>query len=145
VIVTFQKLVERRVVTWEATHRSRRPIPGPAMALGRPDRLPHDVTQLVVEGVLGIDRGFWGSVAAGATFKSMRCRRTAAGRAVIAANRADLDAGERLVGEHVGRWQRGEPTPVADALDELTARWAAMGDGERLALEWPTLRTPARA
>jgi hypothetical protein len=33
--------------------------------------LPHDLAHFVVEGSLGLDRGFWGSVADGAEFRGM--------------------------------------------------------------------------
>ena len=37
----------------------------------RPARLPHDLAHYQVERALGLRHGLWGSVAAGATFKSM--------------------------------------------------------------------------
>ena len=44
------------------------------MRIGTPDRpagLPHDMAHYLVERGLGIERGFWGAVAAGAVFEGM--------------------------------------------------------------------------
>jgi hypothetical protein len=95
---------------------------------------------MVVESVAGLDRGFWGSVAAGATFNSMPVKRTRAGRAVIARNRKELDEAESVVGEHHRSWKRGLPTPAAAYLDDLGRRWDALGDCGELVVEWPSLR-----
>jgi hypothetical protein len=74
------------------------------MALGRAD-MHHDLAQLVVERALGLDRGFWGSIAAGATSRSTGRKRTRPGRAVIAGNRKHLAEAEALAGEHPARWK----------------------------------------
>ena len=66
------------------------------MALGR-GGLPHDLIQMIVEGSVGIERGFWGSVAAGATFKSTGRKRTKPGRAVIVSNRDAVAQAEQIV------------------------------------------------
>jgi hypothetical protein len=136
--VTFRKLVEERVSTWEAVRSVRTRVPGSTMALGR-GGLPHDLVQMIVEGSLGIDRGFWGSVAAGATFKSTGRKRTRPGRAVIAANRREIAAAEGVVAEHYYRWQHGMPTPAATHFDELSRCWNSLGDGGHFTVEWPTL------
>ena len=109
------------------------------MALGRGE-MPHDLVQLVVEGALGLTRGFWGSVADGATFRSTGRKRTKPGRAVIAANVKDIAAAERIVDEHYTLWKQGRPTPTAPYFDDIDARWKALGDGEALVVEWPSLR-----
>lgn len=114
-------------------------MPGTPMALGR-GGLPHDLVQMVVEGTLHIDDGFWGSVAAGATFRSTGRKRTRPGRAVIAANRKGIAAAEGIVGRHYSCWQRGEPTPTAAVFDGVARLWADLGDGGALTLEWPGLR-----
>ena len=136
--VTFRKLIEQRVSTWAAVRGHRTRVPGTTMALGR-GGLPHDLVQMIVEGSVGIDRGFWGSVAAGATFKSTGRKRTTPGRAVIAANRQVIAEAEGVVAEHFFRWQHGLPTPAADHFDELSACWDSLGDGGQLTVEWPTL------
>lgn len=108
------------------------------MALGRGD-MPHDLLQMLVEGTVGIDDGFWGSVAAGATFKSTGRKRTRPGRAVIAHNRLGIDRAEHVVGEHLRHWTQAEPTPCAEVLRTYAGRWAALRDSEGLAIEWPSL------
>lgn len=136
--VTFYKLVEKRVSTWNAVRGRRSFVPGTTMALGR-GGLPHDLVQLLVEGTLGLDRGFWGSVASGATFRSTGRKRTRPGRAVIMQNRRQLDEAEHVVGDHVGRWVAGSPTPCRQVLDDFDERWRSLGDGEAMVIDWPTL------
>lgn len=137
--VTFYKLIERRVSAWDA-RRGRTVIPGTTMALGR-GGAPHDLLQMIVEATVGVDRGFWGSLAAGATFRSTGRTRTRPGKAVIAANRAQLDEAEHIVGDHLRRWATGAPTPCTAALDAFDQAWRQLGDGERLVVTWPTLET----
>lgn len=136
--VTFYKLVERRISAWEAVRGKRTRVPGSTMALGRGD-LPHDLVQLIVEATLGLDDGFWGSVAAGATFKSTGRKRTKPGRDVIRRNKVALDASEHIAGAHVRRWASGEETPVAAQLDRFAARWDGLDDGDGLVVTWPGL------
>jgi hypothetical protein len=109
------------------------------MALGR-GGLPHDLVQMIVEASVGMDQGFWGSVAAGATFKSIGRKRTKPGRAIIAANRHHIAAAEAVVAEHLYRWQHGYPTPAAAHFERLSRQWDSLGDGEPLTVQWPTLR-----
>jgi hypothetical protein len=97
------------------------------MALGR-GGLPHDLVQMIVEASLGIDRGFWGSVAAGATFKSTGRKRTRPGRAVIVANRRVIADAEGVVAEHLYRWEHAIPTPAADHFEELSRCWDSLGN-----------------
>jgi hypothetical protein len=137
--VTFRKLVEDRVSTWDAVLGKRTRLTGTTMALGR-GGLPHDLTQMIVESALHIDRGFWGSVDAGATFKSTGRKRTKPGRAVIAANRRAIAEAEGIVAEHLFRWQQGIPTPTFTHFDELSRLWERLSDGEGLTVEWPTLK-----
>lgn len=136
--VTFYKLTEQRVSYWEAVRPKRVRVPGSPMAIGRGGP-PHDLLQLVVEAALGIERGFWGSVASGATFRSTGRKRTPQGKAVIAANRDALDEAERVANETVRRWEAGEPTPASAVLDEWNDRWQALSAGQGLVVEWPTL------
>jgi hypothetical protein len=49
---------------------------------------------------------------------------------------------EGIVNGHYSAWKRGEPTPLKAALDAMYARWLTVGDGERLALEWPVHPLP---
>ncbi len=136
--VTFWKLIEQRRSTWEAVRGKRTRIPGTSMALGRGD-LPHDLSQMVVEGALGLEHGFWGCVAAGATFKSLGRKRTRPGMAIIAAHREQLAAAEQAAGEHIRRWESNQATPAAKKLTEVDAAWRSLGDGEHLTIDWPTL------
>src|SRR3712207_3638509 len=103
--VTFQKVDGGRLCRWDAVRRKRTRVPGPTMASGR--TLPHDLSTFVVEAELGVAHGFWGCVADGATFRSLRRRPTREGRDVIRAHVADLDAAELLVGAEVRAWDRG--------------------------------------
>jgi hypothetical protein len=137
--VTFRKLREERLTTWDAVRGKRTRVPGASMALGRGD-LPHDLVQLVVEGMLGITDGFWGSVASGATFKSTGRKRTRPGRRIIAANREALRTAEQRVGAEVAQWEKGARTPVGTALDDMASRWRNLGDREPLVIEWPSLQ-----
>jgi hypothetical protein len=136
--VTFQKLVEKRVSTWEAVRGKTIRVPGTTMALGRGD-LPHDLTQLVVEATMGINDGFWGCIAAGATFRSTGRKRTRPGRAIIAAHREGLAEAERVVGMHVNAWKTGNATPIGEALNTFDEFWRSLDDGGSLRVEWPTL------
>lgn len=136
--VTFWRFGDGRFSRWVADRGKRRIVPGTVW--GESETLPHDLAGMVVEATLPLDWGFWACVAAGATFESTGRRRTEPGRAVIRAHRAELDAAEHAAHEHVARWQRGDPTPAAEALDDMARRWAALGKGKTLTVEWPTLR-----
>jgi hypothetical protein len=105
-----------RVTTWVAVRGKRTRVPGSTMALGR-GGMPHDLIQMIVEGVAGLDRGFWGSVAAGATFKGMPVKRTTQGRAVIAANRQELDVAGRFTDPSARRSAEAD-LALIDAYDE---------------------------
>ncbi len=105
--------------------------------------MPHDLIQLVVEGAVRLDHGFWGSVAEGATFKSTGRKRTKPGRDVIARHRGDLGQAEVIVGEHYARWKKGQPTPAAAHFDDISPRWESLDDGGELVIEWPSLRVLA--
>jgi hypothetical protein len=95
--------------------------------------LPHDLVTFVVEQDLGIDHGFWGSVAEGATFRSLPRKRTPQGRAVIARNRPALDEAEHRVGDAYRAWRAGRGN---EALDAMLERWRRLDEGESLVLEW---------
>ena len=99
--------------------------------------LPHDLATFVIERSLAIERGFWGSVDEGATFRTLGRKRTEPGRAVIRRNLTALDEAERRVNEVYFAWRRGEDTPAGTALDAMLARWRALPEGEELVLDWP--------
>jgi hypothetical protein len=104
--------------------------------------LPHDLYTFVIEDALGIEYGFCGCVAAGATLKTLGRKRTPQGKTVIARHLDDLDAAEARVNEIHFAWRSGEPTPLDGELDSMLSRWRALADGEELALRWPS-RQPA--
>jgi len=137
--VTFRKDLRHRTSSWEAVRPKGIRIPGKAWGLGR-GGMPHDLVQLIVECAIGERRGFWGSIAAGASFRSTDRRRTNPGRQVIAANKATIDQVEGAFHMHFDRWVKGEPTPAAPHLDEIGPLWDGLGDGGSITIEWPTLR-----
>lgn len=130
-----------RTCGWIATPPRRRPFQGATTAAG-PD-LPHDLTQFTIERELGVRDGFWALLAHGACFASVPGRRaTDAGRALVKAHHEALVAIEGVVNTHYMAWKHGEPTPLRAALDAMLVRWRTLGEGERLALEWPVHALP---
>ena len=137
--VEFYKIDGGRLCGWVATPPKRRPFEGTTMASGKD--IPHDLGQFVVEAALGLDEGFWGLLANGATFKSVPGRRlTKPGREIVRSHFAGLIATEGVVNEHVDRWRRGVDTPLKPALDAMYARWRALRVGETLSVEWAVHR-----
>ena len=133
--VTFQKSAYRKhLPPWVAVKGRTRIVGSHLGCTAR--HLPHDIVTLVVERELGIADGFFGTVAAGGTFRSMRKRRHAAGKAVIAANRPGLDRAEHAVNEAWCAWRAGRPTPCKSALDAADAAWAAVPPGGTFTLTW---------
>ena len=133
--VAFYKVDDGRLCAWVAKPPKRKRFQGTTMASGRD--LPHDLAQFVVEETFGIQRGFWGLVAKGATFKSVPGRRrTRPGQELIRAHRDALKAVEQLVNTHVSAWRAGASTPAAHVLEAMLARWRALQVGEELRLDW---------
>ena len=130
-----------RGCSWVARRPPRTVIPGPTMAAG--GDLPHDLYTFVIEDELGIEYGFWGCVAAGATFNTLGRKRTPQGKMVIAHHLDDLDAAEARVNEIYFAWHVGKPTPLDRELDSMLSRWRALADREELTLMWP-IRQPRR-
>jgi len=130
--VTFRR--QGRGCAWTALRPPRSVVPGPTMAAGAD--LPHDLYTFVIEDALGLERGFWGCVAAGATFKTLGRKRTPQGKAVIAENLPELEAAEAQVNEIYFAWRDGRPTELDDELDGMLDRWRALDDGEELTVEW---------
>ena len=139
-VVTFRR--QGRGCSWIALRPPRTIVPGPTMAAGAD--LPHDLYTFVIEEALAIEFGFWGCVAAGATFKSLGRKRTPQGNAVIARHLDELGSAEVRVNEIYFAWRAGEPTPLDNELDAMLARWRAFGDGEGLALRWPIRQSATR-
>ncbi len=145
---------------------------GVTLELRPPDRKfspPHDVIHFVVEQTLGLQRGFWGTVAGGAKLSSMtvikgrqRPHADARSKSLINSNRSYLTEAEVFVGvfqdvllrnpkayrEIVGRRleERGreiEPDEIErvwSALVTLRKRWEDMAIGDSIVLEWPDNR-----
>lgn len=130
--VTFHK--RGRGCSWTALRPPRTVVPGPTMAAGAD--LPHDLYTFVIEDALDLEFGFWGCVAAGATFRTLGRRRTPQGRAVIDSHLEDLDAAEARVNEVYFAWRNGESTPLDAELDSMLERWRQLPDGDDLVLEW---------
>lgn len=137
-VVTFRRA--GRTCAWSAVRPPRTVVPGPTMAAG--GDLPHDLATFVIEQALGIEHGFWGCVAEGATFRSLGRKRTPQGRAVIARHAEALQAAEVRVNDVYFAWRAGRPTAVSAELDAMLARWRSLDDGQGIELEW---RLPARA
>ncbi|MCB0957184.1 MAG: hypothetical protein KDB12_13590 [Ilumatobacter sp.] len=85
---------------------------------------------------MGIEYGFWGCVAAGATFATLGRKRTPQGKAVITSHLDDLDAAEARVNEVYFDWRAGRPTPLDSELDSMLLRWRAVADDEALVVNW---------
>lgn len=130
--VTFRR--EGRGCSWSALRPPRSIVPGPTMAAGRD--LPHDLSTFVVEKELGIEHGFWGCLAEGATFRSLRRRRTPQGKAVIDRHLQHLRDAETRVNQIFFAWRAGRPTTISEALDSMLERWRAVPDGGELVVEW---------
>jgi hypothetical protein len=137
--VTFSTDETRRLCRWDAVVGKRTRVPGTVMG-GARTRLPHDLVQYVVEAATGCERGFWGSVAKGATFKSTGRKRTKPGRAVIAANREEIVASEHLANHHVASWYGGEQTEVTRALTAAEKQWRGLRPGEAIVFDWPNCK-----
>ena len=103
--------------------------------------LPHDLYTFVIEDALGIEYGFWGCVAVGATFETLGRKRTPQGKAVIARHLEDLDSAEARVNEIYFAWRSGRPTLFDDELDSMLARWRALTESEELTLRWGSRRS----
>jgi hypothetical protein len=132
--VRFEKGKGGRSCGWVALRPPRTRVPGPTMVAG--GDVPHDLATYVIEEVLGIEHGFWGCVAEGATFRTLGRRRTPQGRAVIERHAAELDEAERRVNEVYFAWRDGEPTPADAALDDALAQWRRLPEGGELVREW---------
>ena len=143
---------------------------GVALMLRSPDRKfspPHDVIHFAVEQALELHRGFWGTVAAGGKFRSMKVidgrqapHADARSRTLINANQPYLHEAELFVGvfqdvllrppksygkaigirvKEQGREIEPDDTEsVWSSLVTLRKRWEALTIGQSLVLEWPT-------
>lgn len=150
--ITFRKLPDNQ---HEVLVRGRRgpDVRLPAQPVG--PTMPHDLVHAVVETALGIDDGFWGAMARGATFQGFGL--VAPGRHRRSGMKILRRDGDRVMAAELGvnwayRVWRGLPTegrgvgraPLdADALartgprlDAAAARWAAVAEGGELLWRW---------
>ncbi|MFF8837548.1 hypothetical protein [Streptomyces sp. NPDC015130] len=125
----------------------------PAQTVG--PTLPHDLVHAVVETALGIEDGFWGAMARGATFEGFELvfpgRHRRSGLKVLRRGGDAVMAAELTVNWAYRVW-RGLPTegrgvglaPLDEAalarttphLDSAAARWAALPEGGELRWRW---------
>jgi len=96
--------------------------------------IPHDLAHHVVERILGLDSGFWASVAAGAVFPSMshvagrrKPKADERSKAVLAANARPLNEAEVLVRIFNDTIEQGHGETSAVLLGRLKERWAPAG------------------
>ncbi len=138
--VTFHKVgPPRRNAWWEAVRPTGGRVRGGYMPIGR-GRIPHDLGHMASESHFGIEDGFWGLLARGATFKRGTDRRpTATGRALIARHRAGLDEAETIGNAHHWAWVMDRPTPAQPTFDRLAELWSSTPDGGTLTVCWPSL------
>lgn len=135
-IVRFRKL-PLGACYWEAMRAKRTRVPGSHMGGYVPEgHLPHDLAQFVIEAGLGLRHGFWGLVADGATYASTGRRRTAEGRAIIAAYREELNAAEAAVNDELRILHAGGESPVKAEFDRVAALWHALPEDGVLELTW---------
>lgn len=130
---------KRRLCRWTAYPPKRRPVSALGGSGWERIGLPHDLAQFVVERDLGYRHGFWGSLADGASFRTLvpgGRKRSPQGRAVIARHLEEIDEAELAFHRHVKLWLLGEPTPAADGLDEAQRRWSALKEHESLELDF---------
>ncbi len=104
--------------------------------------LPHDLYTFVIEDALGIQFGFWGCVAIGATFRTIGRKRTDKGRAIIARHREELAVAEARVNAVYFSWRARTPTCLDDELDSMLTRWRRLTERDELVLAWPRHRSP---
>jgi hypothetical protein len=141
--VTFTKAAHAKHFPIWVARKGKSRIAG--AILGRdPRHLPHDIVTFVVERELRIVDGFFGTVAAGGTFRSMAKRRHGDGKAAIARNRAGLNRAEHLVGTTWADWLAGRDTACNEALDATLDAWRSLPPGGQLTLAWPTPACSAR-
>ena len=144
--VVFHRMAERPSFSWwEAEPAGRRRFSGGHMPIGR-GVIPHDLVHLATEAELGLEFGFWGLLARGATFRrGTDRRRTRPGLALITTHRAELDRAELLGNAHHHAWRTGLPTELGTTFDRLAALWGTVPPGGGLTVGWPGLdvgRTP---
>ena len=104
--------------------------------VGAKGRLPHDLVHHVVESEIGLDQGFWGSIADGAVFPSMtwlygrrRSHATERGEAVMSANHDPLNAAEVLAAIFAAALERDFAGGEIVLAGEIHRRWTSRSGG----------------
>ena len=104
--------------------------------VGLKGRLPHDLVHFVVESELGLQGGFWGSVADGAVFSSMtwlygrrRPHATERGDAVIKANGVAAGAAELIAAIFAEALEEGLKGDELRLAGEILRRWTRRSAG----------------
>src|SRR5215213_3284240 len=131
--VRFEKTTHNHCVV-TARARDRKPFAVSHMAGTM--RIPHDLATFVVERELAIAGGFFNLVAHGAIFRSSGRRPTRPGRAVIVANRAELEVAVRMVHQEQELWGALLSTAVGAVRTDADRRWEALPAGEAFELAW---------
>ena len=145
--ITFHKVMRPRPHAWWVAVRGKGgTIRGGFMPVGR-GVIPHDMARLATEAHLGIEDGFWGLLARGATFRRGTDRRTTRlGRAMLAEHRSAVHAAEQLDNAHHALWSTRQPTPVAATFDFPAEQWVALPDNGTMTLQWPLeIRRPRQS
>ena len=103
-------------------------------AVGRKFSPPHDLAHYVVEGMLGLRRGFWGTIADGAKFPGMtvldgrqRPHANARSKSLMKANQRCLTEAEVLVSIFAGLLQERPNAKPAVLGQRLAACWTPAG------------------
>ncbi|MBQ0997115.1 hypothetical protein [Streptomyces sp. RK62] len=152
--MSFRKLPENQ---HEIVLRDRKgpDVRLPAQPVG--PTMPHDLVHAVVETALGIEDGFWGATARGATFQGFLLvtagRHRRSGLKVLRRDGDAVLAAELRVNWAYRVWRglptegRGagpalltayEPARTGPRLDTAAARWAAVPEGGALVRRWGT-------
>ena len=143
--VTFQRTGERRYAV------IARPERWPAVTMdpapGFDPRLPHDLVHYAVEREHGIELGVFGQLASGGNLRTFRRldatpdkRLRRRGERLAREHIGELARSERLAADALRAWVRGPRTgleAVCAQLDELGARWSALGVGGTITVHWP--------
>ena len=109
------------------------------------DAPPHDLVHFAVESALGLEWGFWGLLAAGATFDALaevgtHGRPPAGDATLVAEHVADLLAAEALANGGF----RDHAEAVA-AVEAIHAQWQTVAVGGKLRLTWPAADIATRS
>jgi hypothetical protein len=159
--VTFTKMGKTRYSV--AVTRAKGSTSVPTQPVPQDAYMPRELAQFLVEEQFGIRLGVFGRLAAadagglrpGEQDRSGRARRAAARANDV--SRADMDRSERLVALCRSLWEAraghasGQPAVIdmtlatpfdvdraIHRLDDVSAQWIALAQGESMTMEWPS-------